>query len=368
MVKKYSQVASTAEIQDALEFMKKNKEVNSVLLFLADCPEIDRSSLDFILKNYEKSIIGGIFPEIIFNNEKKQSGFYVVGLKSAIQTCLLDLSEVNDDLGKDLEKFASEVEKSAEVIWVFMDAFAENKDAAINALYDEFGPNKNYIGGGAGTLQLKSTPSIVSNSGLQQDCAIVAAMNCEGSIGVAHGWQPITEPVKVTQTNGRTIQSFEWNASFEYYKNIIKEHSGLEITEDNFFDIAKSYPLGLMKLNSEFIVRDPISTDGIHLNIIDLVPQNEFVQILNGDKESLFKGAAAARKNANKVRPGSNFFFCIDCISRVLFLGDDFGRELNEISSGDEIIGILTIGEIANAGNSMLEIYNKTVVVCNISC
>lgn len=367
MIKHYSEISGIEDIKQLLLPMEKNEQVQSVLLFIADSPEIDTTGLNSLLKEFKKPVVGGIFPEVIYNNQKKQTGFYVVGTKNKMQSCLLDLENLNDSLETKLENFASGVDESAQMIWVFMDAFAENKDHAINAIYDEFGPYKNYIGGGAGTLQLKSTPCIISNEGINQHCAVIAAMNCDSSVGVAHGWQPITEPVKVTKTEGRTIHSFEWNKAFEYYQNIIEEHSSQKITETNFFDIAKSYPLGLMKFNSEFIVRDPISTDGVNLNIIDLVPQNEFVQILNGDKESLFRGAANARKNAERVNAGDNFFFCIDCISRVLFLGDDFEKELQEISIEDEILGILTIGEIANSGNSMLEIYNKTVVVCNIS-
>jgi len=368
MIKHFSEKADIAEIKKAFELMRENEQVQSVLLFMADSPEINISELDLLLKEFSKPIIGGIFPEIIFNNQRMQTGFYVIGTRNLMKAHLIHLDQQIDSMQLNLDDFASGVDQSSQTIWIFMDAFAEYKDDAINAIYDEFGPYKNYVGGGAGTLKLKSSPCVISNLGINQHCAVVAAMNCESSVGVAHGWQPITEPVKVTSTEGRSIRSFEWNSAFEYYQRIIKDHSSLEITVSNFFEIAKSYPLGLMKLNSEFIVRDPISTDGVNLNIIDLVPQNEFVQILNGNKESLFKGAATARKNAENLKTSDSFFFCIDCISRVLFLDEDFEKELKEISADDQMLGIVTIGEIANAGNSMLEIYNKTVVVCNISC
>ena len=54
----------------------------------------------------------------------------------------------------------------------------------------------------------------------------------------------------------------------------------------------------------------------------------------------------------------------IDCISRVLFLGDYFFREIRAISRGDiPMIGALTLGEIANSGSDFMQIYNKTCVV-----
>jgi hypothetical protein len=367
MIKYFSEDIRLDEISSSLNSLASSDDISSLLVFIADNPELNLDGLDKLFKSQLKPTIGGIFPELIFDNQKKSKGFYIIGLMKKITTCLLDLNESKDKFEIEIEKFASESDKNASTIWVFMDAFSENKDDAINMLYDEFGPNKNYIGGGAGTLQLKSTPCIISNHGLKSHCAIIATMAAESAVGVAHGWQPISEPIKVTKTEGRRIKSFEWKNAFDYYFNKIKEHSGLEINEDNFFDIAKSYPLGLIKLNSEFIVRDPISTDGNHLNIIDKVPENEFIQILNGDKLTLFQGAAIAKQNAKLPFTENHFYFCIDCISRVLFLGDEFNRELSEISGDDVVIGVLTIGEIANSGNSMLEIYNKTVVVCNIA-
>ena len=60
----------------------------------------------------------------------------------------------------------------------------------------------------------------------------------------------------------------------------------------------------------------------------------------------------------------------IDCISRVLFLGDDFSKELeavqNEIKiSGEEFVfsGALTLGEISSYGENRLEFFNKTIVM-----
>ena len=60
----------------------------------------------------------------------------------------------------------------------------------------------------------------------------------------------------------------------------------------------------------------------------------------------------------------------IDCISRILFLEDEFQIELNEIikvlrakHNNISISGALTLGEISSYGKGYLEFYNKTCVV-----
>jgi hypothetical protein len=54
----------------------------------------------------------------------------------------------------------------------------------------------------------------------------------------------------------------------------------------------------------------------------------------------------------------------MDCISRVLFLEEEFHQELHAVyKEGSPLLGALTLGEIANSGREYLEFYNKTAVV-----
>lgn len=118
----------------------------------------------------------------------------------------------------------------------------------------------------------------------------------------------------------------------------------------------------------EMIVRDPISvTSEQEIICVGEIPKNSFVYILNGNKESLIAGAAEALKlaedSADKYNRDGGILFFIDCISRVLFLEDDFREELSMVYQQKPLIGVLPLGEIANTGKAYLEFYNKTAVV-----
>ncbi|SPF40896.1 hypothetical protein SBDP1_320012 [Syntrophobacter sp. SbD1] len=64
----------------------------------------------------------------------------------------------------------------------------------------------------------------------------------------------------------------------------------------------------------------------------------------------------------DKCEPGLKII--MDCISRVLFLGDRFREEIEVVNHGTRpTIGACTIGEIGNCGTEYLEFYNKTAVV-----
>jgi hypothetical protein len=91
------------------------------------------------------------------------------------------------------------------------------------------------------------------------------------------------------------------------------------------------------------------------------------VHILSGDADDLVAAASMALELGMAAFTGPRepaITLFIDCISRSLALGEDFGRELEAVArSSTPLVGALTLGEIANSGKDYLEFYNKTSVV-----
>jgi len=148
---------------------------------------------------------------------------------------------------------------------------------------------------------------------------------------------------------------------------VVEEHSNQVFTADNFFEIAKAYPFGMSKIGGEMIVRDPMFL-GENQSMICAgeVPKGCFVEILHGDIESLVSAAKSAKTTAKEsFQPTENtVMILIDCISRVLVMGDQFQEELAAVrEDGTPLFGALTIGEIANNSDTCLEFHNKTAVV-----
>ena len=68
----------------------------------------------------------------------------------------------------------------------------------------------------------------------------------------------------------------------------------------------------------------------------------------------------------NSARQGMIF----SCVSRPLFLGKAFAREMEAVQTrvagidpGIKLEGVLSLGEISSHGEGILELFNKTVVV-----
>jgi hypothetical protein len=312
--------------------------------------------------------LGGIFPAILYGEEKIDKGHIILGIYAKMRVHVIPgLSDEACEYDELLEPCLSAT-AAMKTMLVFVDGFAKRIESFIESLFNCFGLEINYIGGGAGSLSMEQSPCLFTNQGLVHDAAVIALLETRSGVGVSHGWQSVSGPYKVTEAKGNSIQSLDWQPAFQVYQAAVEDHAGKKIRPDHFFDLAKAYPFGIAKLGAERIVRDPFRVEADRaLVCVGEVPQGSFVDILHGDEESLI---AAARKalalSKQALAPDFHAHLCLfmDCISRVLFLGERFKEELSAVqANGLLLIGACTIGEIANSGGSYLEFYNKTAVV-----
>lgn len=340
----------------------------SLVILACDADNLETEALNPVLRSCPKPIFGGVFPRIIHDRKALEHGALVVGLAFEARCGVISgLSDPGGDyFGTILELFG-EVDPTEQTMFVFVDGLSTRITALIDALFNCLGLLPNYIGGGAGSLSFQQKPCLFTNQGLLQDAAILALADIRSSIGVAHGWAPISDAYKVTEADRNSVISLNWRPAFEVYKEIVEAHSGRSFAAEPFFDLAKSYPLGIAKLDAEMIVRDPIILDGTKMVCVGEVAEGGHVHILSGSPDSLVAGATHARELAQvgfPVEKGADrSMFLVDCISRVLFLEQDFERELHAVDVGLPMVGALTLGEIANTGDAYLEFYNKTSVV-----
>jgi len=346
-----------------------SNQVKTLLILSCDANGFTPENIDKKLKEFPIPVFGGIFPEIIFGKEKFEKGTIVAGLSQA--ACIHTIANLSD-MDVDYEQVIDEKIPgvgNCKTMFVLVDGFAKRISGLLDSLFNIFGLEFNYIGGGAGSLSMVQKPCLFTNDGLIQDAAILALTELESGVGVSHGWQDVSGPYRVTESDRNTIKTLDWKPAFHVYKDVVEENSGLVFKDDNFFDIAKGFPFGISKLGAEKVVRDPfVVGEEDSLICVGEVPEGSYVHILKGDSSSLISAAKNALnlgEEAFKPEVKDKATFFIDCISRVLFLEDKFKDELNAVHKDDTpLIGALSIGEIANSGKDYLEFYNKTSVVC----
>lgn len=366
---KLDKTGSLELFEKNLKSLAAHKDVQGILILACDKNGFKPENVDKILKEITVPVFGGIFPGLISGKEKLDKGTILVGLSTKPDVHIIPrLSNNSIDYEDNIEASIPEIGET-KTMFIFVDGLAKRISDLIAAIFNLFGLGFNYIGGGAGSLSFEQKPCLFTNEGMIDDSAILVPLNIETGVGVAHGWNDISGPYKVTEAHNNVIKSLDWKPAFQVYKDVVENHSGQKFTKDNFFDIAKKYPFGISKFEAEKVVRDPFkeSNDG-SITCVGEVPNGVFLHILNGNPKTLIEAATRAyslSKKDFKGDPEKKSILFIDCISRVLFLEDEFSEEINAVYQEKiPLIGALTIGEIANNKKDYLEFYNKTSVVC----
>jgi len=319
----------------------------------------EKSDLSNISSLSSITIVGAIFPRVVFGAKSFESG--IVALKLSHKSYV--------DVIKDMGKVGMlHVEENIHSIFTIVDGLSLKLDDFLENIFFVLPEHTYIIGGGAGKMTLKQEPVIFDNHGFYQDSALVIRSSDSISLGVSHGWEALFGPFMATDCNGHTLHKINFQEAYPVYKNAVEKDTLKRFNENNFFDISQSYPIGILRCGKDFIVRDPISTDGKSLFLVGNMDTNSVISILKGNKETLIQAAKEAALVAKEhASSKSSHIILVDCISRLLFLEDAFVEELEAIKSvyPSEMVmwGMLSLGEIANANQEGIEFYNKTCVV-----
>lgn len=314
------------------------------------------------LKDYNGEIFGGIVPFVIYNNEYYNKGLIVCSLEENSDFLLvedLNYLDVNSTFFENRKSFL-----------VLLDGLSQNITKFLENLFEVVCENAKVIGGGAGKMTFENDPVIFTKDKIYKNAAIIIAtpMNLHSKIG--KGWEYLDGPFLTTSSEKNVLKTLNYKNAFDVYKSVVEKNSGMIFKDDNFFDIAKSYPLGIVKLNNQTIVRDPIYIDkNNNIVLVGDIFQNSTINILKGDDKNLIKSSVNAVKElleeSNSCANEDVIIF--DCISRSIFLGNNFPNELDEIKSHMKkdatLFGALTFGEICNDSDKYISFYNKSCVV-----
>jgi len=348
------------------ELSKDNAK--GILLFVGEETPFDYKQLQPLLKKLDIEVWGGIFPGVIYNGSLYKQG--VVG-------CAFH-SPVSIEVIKDLSKFKGSfsenfISKNPMALLIFTSAYADNIPLLIETLYEKYLKEMAFIGGNAGSIINIDRPPLFTCDDFFAGGAIIAAVEDFISVGINHGLQPISEPAIASSVDKNILYSINCEPAFEYYKRIVEQDAGIKLTADGFLDVAKSYPFGMLKYDTEIVLRVPVSVgEENSLLFASEMPENSVLLVTKAYTDKLIAAAGTATEQAKiafeskkKKSPGKALI--INCLARALFLEDRINDELKIIANkaGNDVLifGCLSLGEIASTGDKYIEMYNMTVVV-----
>jgi len=344
------------------------KGLFGILLLVGERAPFDFHEISPLFKELGVPVFGGVFPGVIYGDSWYRDGILGCSIERPIT------AKVVRDLGGFEGMPEDEVLTGpVETFLVIVDGLASNISSFLDVLFETCGRQVSFIGGGAGSLGPERETVLFTAEESFAGGALLVGIEGPAGVGVSHGWEPLYGPLVANCTKGNIILELNWQPAFSKYRTALQKEAGISMGPENFFEIAKCYPFGMVKIDGSIVVRDPIRLEGEEsIVLVGEIPQNSIVMILRGDETSLIKAAGGAASAAlasfmEKTGGMGQSALVIDCISRVLYLGDNMARELRTIRENVppdlHMFGFLSIGEIAHSGEKYLEFYNKTTVV-----
>ena len=337
-----------------------------VLLFVGEHSAFAIHELLAALKKRQIPVAGGVFPGIIYGDQKHDSGIVADVVPQILEPSIVaGLDNTNFQIGH-LPQPPKDHQYTALVL---VDGLTKHVALFLDRLFRRLGNQVSYIGGGAGSLSFEQKPCVFDSQSIYQDAALVLWLKTTTSLGVRHGWRHLQGPFVANMTEGPAVNQLSNKPAYETYSRIIKTKTGKTLTKENFFDIAKGYPLGIYHPKMDHIVRDPITfTDDNALVCVGEVPARSLIYVLQGSRQSLIDSANIATNEATRNGVAGEHNLVIECVSRVLYLEEDFGKELAAVvdalpDDAPTPYGVLSLGEIATYQTGRVEFFNKTFVV-----
>lgn len=372
----HSDNTSISEFEMGLQLAMSSNAASLLILACQD-NKYTSQQLNPLLSTCLLPICGGIYPQLIYKNQLMQTGCIIIGFEQPVEIILINqVSKLvtDEQLIEVIEQtplIDSQISNNGSLL-MFYDSLINNTEDFLDCLFECADSPIHIIGGGAGNLDFKQAPCLFTNNGLLDDTIQIVSLKSKMTTAATHGWQILKGPFLVSDVNKQTVISLDYQPAFEVYKNQIENISNDKFDDNNFFDIAKNYPLGIQGVNNQLTVRDPILTQDGHLRCVGNVPANSMIYLLKGSSESLINAAqeAAIITASQAQSTGTNIDFSativFDCISRVLYLEDMFSSELDSISkhtSGQTLFGVVCFGEITNNESGAIKLLNKSTVM-----
>lgn len=250
------------------------------------------------------------------------------------------------------------------------DALAGHADDLVEQMTVATAGRYQFFGGGAGdNAQFRRTQVFYGAESLSNAAVTLEILSEKPlGIGVGHGWEPASAPLRVTEADGMNLLGLNGLPAVDAFE----DHAA---STGQAFDKASPLPFFLhnilgIETGAGFRLRVPLSI-GANGSIAcaSEIPLGATVYVMRTSMASAVDAAARATEAAiaglGGHKPQVAIFF--DCVATRLRMGDLFGLELEGIAESlgaAKFMGCNTHGQIARAPGQFGGFHNCTAVVC----
>jgi methyl-accepting chemotaxis protein len=259
---------------------------------------------------------------------------------------------------------------------LLLDPLAGNGEETTLLASALLGDNVLLAGGAAGDYLAMKQTLVGCGSRVASDAVVLAQIFSKRplGIGICHGHRAISDPLRVTSSQGNTVHTIDDRPAWEVWRERTARAAaqrGIDVSElsaEQIPGFLLQYEAGL-SVGDEIKIRAPLSLgDKGAIHFACGIPKGTVFRVTESEPERQIASAREAARRALKrldgAKPAGAVVF--DCICRNLILGERFGtavRAISEELGQVPIAGFETYGEIALDVGDMSGFHNTTSVV-----
>jgi hypothetical protein len=210
-------------------------------------------------------------------------------------------------------------------------------------------------------------PCLFDTDRLIENGILALLLHDHDSATLEHGYQAPEQLITATSTEGNRIINIDWRPAFEVYAERVKAQYGMEITPENFYRYAVHFPFGIIRADSEVLVRIPVvlMEDG-SLFCVGEIPPNALLTLLDAPQaDSVHTTALLAERFSSP--PGTSPLLTFYCAGRRLHFGvkpaQDELRVLANRLSDAHLYGALSLGEIGSSQRGGYPLFHNAALI-----
>lgn len=346
---------------------------------LAMLPEAQSAAvarLQSIFRGARVPLVGAVFPSLVADGRFTDVGAWLLRFDQMPFALLhADLPGSGGDLASVAETLASGLKPHLggpreTTLLLLFDALFPRVGTLLDELYLRLQDRVHYMGASAGSETFKPVPCLFDAERCIQGGVLAVVLNGSRGAVLEHGYKVPDRMTTATSTAGNRIIQIDWQPAFEVYQAMGRQLYGVEITRQNFYEVAVHFPFGIVRASGTVVVRIPVALDEDgSLLCVGEVPANSLLALLAAPHvdsprtvETLVKGLGEL-DGPTKGKEVLLFY----CAGRRLHLGVPAAeaelRELGHRSEAARVAGALSLGEIGSSTGWAYPLFHNATVL-----
>jgi methyl-accepting chemotaxis protein len=252
---------------------------------------------------------------------------------------------------------------------LLLDPLSGNGEETTLLVASQLGEDVRLAGGAAGDDLAMRATHVACGTFASSDAIVVALIFSKKplGVGVCHGHQPLSPPLKVTRAQGNIVREIDGKPAWKVWLDQTRSRAA-EPNKEQEGAFLLRYEAGLAT-GDAYKIRAPLARlDDDSISFACGIPEGSVIRITESEPgrqiDSAREAARRARQQLGDSRPAGALVF--DCICRNLILREQFGQAVRGIAEElgtVPIAGFETYGEIALDAGDMSGFHNTTSVV-----